>query len=88
MDQSYSLQIMTLLSVNILARWCRDITVQIPDHVVSIIPRYLNQDLSEILRLEYSQIDPYGQISIDSVDPAIVDDVLSIGCSNGAKSSN
>ena len=35
--QSYSLQVMTLLTLNMAARWCRNITIQIPDQVESRI---------------------------------------------------
>jgi len=82
--QSYSLQVMIILSLNMAARWCRNITVQIPDNITSLIPGHQKQDFVEYVKHEMSQIDPYGNFNFDSIDTSKVDSMLSIGGSFNA----
>ena len=77
---SYSTQVMTILSLNMAARWCRNITVQIPEILDSVIPGHQNRDFIEYLKHEMAQIDPFGSFCFDSVDPSDVDVLLFIGC--------
>lgn len=75
---SFSIQCMVLLSCNILARWCRNIVLDIPD-CNTLLP---NQDVSSFPKLiisMMSQIDPFGKFSINSVKENEVDQILEIG---------
>jgi len=78
--KSYSTQVMTLLSLNMAARWCQNITIQIPKNVTSAIPRDRKQDFIEILQKEITKIDPFGDFRFQPVDSSDVDCILSIGC--------
>lgn len=62
---SYSTQIMALTTLNILARWCRKITVQMPSQVFPYMHRQEGQDLTRTLQTMMSDADPYGEFSFD-----------------------
>ncbi len=77
-NSSFSLQCMTLLSCNILARWCRNIVLDISDCNV-LLP---NQDVSSFPKLilsMMSQIDPFGKFNLNSVKQNEIDQTLEIG---------
>ena len=79
--QSYSVQVITLLSLNMAARWCRNITIQIPEKIVSVIPGHQKQDYVDYLKHEMAHIDPFGNFIFGSIDVSAVDGILYIGCS-------
>jgi len=78
-ESSFSLQIMALVTVNILARWCRNIRIQLPTNVVSIIPYQKGENLRNYLKKLMSDIDPYGQFSFGDVRESDYSQVLVIG---------
>jgi len=77
--QSYSMQVMALLTLNMAARWCRNITIQIPQQVESIISPQVGQKFVEYVAKELAQIDPYGSFKFENIDTSDVDSILLIG---------
>jgi hypothetical protein len=65
---SYSIQIMTLIALNMLARWCRKITVQIPSDTPAYLPYKMGHNFIKILDKMLSDIDPYGQFDFKNVN--------------------
>ena len=77
-ENSFPLQCMTLLSCNILARWCRKITIEMPD-CKSIIHTDENDNLKTVIEELISKIDPYGKFIFDEVCESEVNSILVIG---------
>ncbi len=42
-------QIMSLIALNILSRWCRNVTIDVPDDTICILPISKGQNLSKML---------------------------------------
>jgi len=80
-QKSYSMQVMTLLSLNMAARWCRNIIIQIPDQVESYLSLHDGYNFVENVVKELTQINPYGSFKFDNIDTSEVDSVLTIGYS-------
>jgi len=75
---SYSIQIMTLLTLNMLSRWCRNIVVEIPP-VKSIIKPSRDAQFSDwLIEIMYAN-DPYGNFKIGTISHYEVDVILHIG---------
>ncbi len=79
--ESFEIQCMTLLACNILARWCRKITIDMQN--CQNIIHHTQSDLKMEIKQLMSEIDPYGEFSFEHI-PQDVDDILAIG--NGVKS--
>lgn len=76
---SYPIQVMTLTTLNILARWCRKLTVQLPSNSRSCLPGQEGQNLKEILAEYLLTIDPYGQFSFCDETVGDCNEILFIG---------
>jgi hypothetical protein len=63
---SYAIQVMTLTSLNMLARWCRKIRIQMLD-AESKIPVTRGQNLRELLEHQLPKIDPYGEFTFGEI---------------------
>ncbi|MCH8902487.1 MAG: ThiF family adenylyltransferase [Bacteroidetes bacterium] len=55
-----STQLTTLCFINVASRWCRNITICVPD-IKLRVPLYRGQDLREVISTSMREIDPYGQ---------------------------
>jgi len=76
---SYQSQVMTLLTLNMLSRWCRKLDVSIPPNVVSLIPWHKGENFKSILVNMLGAIDPYGVYELDTPDLSSCKQILSIG---------
>lgn len=75
----FQCQVMTWIILNILARWCRFITVQIPKGVVSCLNFSKGNDFKNSIREILLQIDPFINLDFDSVKEKNVNAVCIIG---------
>ena len=75
---SYSIQVMTVTSLNMLARWCRKIRVQIPD-AKSFLLNSLDEKIEKILQKELPRIDPYGEFAFGNIEADEYGQILFIG---------
>jgi len=75
----FQCQVMTWIIGNILARWCRYITLQIPEHVVSKLNLSKGKNFKDSIKEALLQIDPYLTLEFDSVDENKVDAICVIG---------
>ena len=75
----YSLQVLALTAVNILARWCRQITIEMPSNVNSQLPTSRGEDYCKLLKDVTEMADPYNDFSFDVVSEESVDRVLAVG---------
>jgi hypothetical protein len=76
---SYAIQTMTTVALNILARWCREIEIQVPSPVPSRLPSHQGMDLTDVLTKALAEIDPYGQFSFNGSKMDCCDQILAIG---------
>lgn len=74
-----AIQMMVLFSLNILARWCRKVTVQLPENPISLLAHREGEELQHILQKTMSDADPYGHFSFGAIDEKEVDQLLVIG---------
>lgn len=77
--ESFSMQVMTVVALNILARWCRNIRIQIPNNAISCLPIHKDRNLSDALIQIMSEADPCGEFIIDQVKESECDEILVIG---------
>ncbi len=78
--QSYSGQVFVLIATNLLSRFCRDVTLSIPD--VSLHPHLVqppNQRLIERVQSEMYGANPYGNFEQGKIIPKHVDYILQLG---------
>lgn len=75
----FQCQVMAWLLSNILARWCRCITFQIPEHVVSKLNILKGNDFRNSIEEALLQVDPYIKLKFDSVDENKVNAICVIG---------
>ncbi len=75
----FQCQVMTWIIGNILARWCRYITFQIPEHAVSDLNFSKGNNFKNSIKEALLQIDPYLTLEFDDVDENKVDAVCVIG---------
>lgn len=76
---SYSIQIMTLITLNMLARWCRNIKVQMPSDAPAHLPNQNGQNFREILVKMMSDVDPWGQFDFSCINRDECNQILIIG---------
>lgn len=76
--RTYSGQVLVLLTVNILARWCRRLAIQLPQSVVSIIPGR-PQIFNDLVKRTVQLADPFGDFVFGNVDEESCDIILTIG---------
>lgn len=77
-ESSYAIQVMTTISLNLLARWCRNIVIQMPE-TSSSFPGLACENLKEKLKLDLSKIDPYGKFEFADVKAKKFSKTLFIG---------
>jgi hypothetical protein len=75
----FSVQVMSLVTLNILARWCRDVTVQMPDQVVSQLPSAKNSNLQEYFAKMMHQADPFGEFVFEEIEQDKIDVLATLG---------
>jgi hypothetical protein len=76
---SYAIQVMAIIALNILARWCRKIKIEIPKETVSCLPHGRGQNFKEVLERMMKDADPFGDFTFGSVKGKDVNQVLLIG---------
>jgi len=57
----YSTQLATYITLNILARWCRKISITLPKEASSLLPSTHGQELKAVLESMMERIDPFGE---------------------------
>jgi hypothetical protein len=77
-ESSYTIQVMTVITLNLLARWCRHIVIQMPD-APSSFPGLTCSNLKEQLKQDLSDIDPYGKFEFAGVNSKECSKTLLIG---------
>ena len=75
----FQCQVMTWIIGNILTRWCRHITFQIPDQVISKINFFEGNNFKNSIKKTLLQIDPYITLEFDKVDEDKVNKICIIG---------
>jgi len=78
-EVSYPIQVITLTTLNILARWCRKLRIQLPSDSRSCLPGQEGQNFREVLAKYLSAIDPYGQFSFCEQTVGDCTEILFIG---------
>lgn len=76
---SYTIQLMALIVLNILARWCRKIRIDIPKETTSCLPHRKGQNFEDILRQIMREADPFGDFTFGPIPEREVNQVLLIG---------
>lgn len=74
----YSTQVLILLILNILSRWCRRIVIEMPENIKCLIPGR-SQDFRGLLESTIRNADPYGEFIFDSIEKSNCDIILKIG---------
>jgi len=87
-EASYPIQVMTITTLNMLARWCRKLKVKLPSNSRSCLPGQEGQNLKEILKKHLLAIDPYGQFSFCDEMVSDCNEILFIGQPEEFKESN
>jgi hypothetical protein len=76
---SHAIQIMAIIALNILARWCRKIRIELPKKTVSCTPYGRGRDFEEILQRIMKDADPFGDFTFGPVSEKDINQVLLIG---------
>ncbi|MHA1962239.1 MAG: ThiF family adenylyltransferase [Candidatus Thorarchaeota archaeon] len=74
----FSTQVMALTTANTLSRWCRHITVQIPEDVPSLIPSS-DKNLRSVVEDIIQKSDPFCNLSFGDVNETDFSRIISIG---------
>jgi len=77
-ESSFSTQIMTLITCNIVSRWCKNVKIQIPE-TVSQIPYKKGVNFRNCLQELMINIDPYGKFNFGHIEEKDFDQILVIG---------
>jgi hypothetical protein len=72
---------MSLVALNLLARWCRNVTVQMAPGAKSRLPSTRGSDLRDTLDEMMSEIDPFGNFDFAEIPRGESDAVLVLGAS-------
>lgn len=75
----FQIQVMTWIMGNILARWCRHITLQIPEDTVSKLNLSKGKNFKNSIKNALFQVDPYLTLEFDNVDEDKANAVCIIG---------
>jgi hypothetical protein len=81
---SFASQVMAVIALNILSRWCRKITIEMQVDSICLLPYKNGEFLSNVLGQMMSDADPYGEFVFGSVDEDRVNEILIIGDSQKA----
>jgi len=79
-----AVQIMLLVSLNILARWCRTIRVQVAPDAHLCLPNCSDAPLAKALTEMMAGADPHGDFTFGEVKEGDADQILTIGPSRKA----
>lgn len=85
-ENSYSIQCMTLLACNMLARWCRRVSIDVSS-CKHVLPHTRGSDFAQDTLQLMNGIDPFGQFALEAVDVNEFDGVLVIGNASNSSSS-
>ena len=77
-EPTYPHQVMILVTLNILARWCRRIIVQVPNFNFDL-PGFYKGNSRAVIEQILLQSDPQINVQFKSLDESSVDCTLSIG---------
>jgi hypothetical protein len=77
-ELSYAVQVMALIALNILARWCRKIRIEMPKETVSCLPYRKGQNFQEVLGQMMKDADPYGNFTFGPISEQDINQVLLI----------
>lgn len=80
---SFSTQVMTITTLNMLARWCRKIVINMPD-VTPNFPGLHCASLRDKLKQDLLAIDPFGQFDFREINAQELSQTLLIGASEQA----
>ena len=75
----YAIQVMALITLNILARWCRRIRIEIPKETISCLPHRKGRNFEDILRQMMKDADPFSDFTFGPISERDVNQVLLIG---------
>jgi len=84
-QSSYPIQVMTIITLNLLARWCRKLKVQMSPDTPSHLPCHQGHNLREILTKTLADIDPYGQFDFSDSKMDNCSQILVIGQPEGSE---
>lgn len=76
--KEFSTQVIALTTANILSRWCRQITVQMPENCSSLIPtrdKNLKKEIESIIH----DSDPFCSLSFEKINETSYDQIVIIG---------
>jgi hypothetical protein len=76
---TYSIQVMAVNALNILARWCRKIRIEIPEKTVSCLPHHKGRNFVDIVIRMMKGADPFGDFTFGPISDGDVNQVLLIG---------
>ena len=68
-------QVMVLIICNVLARWCRNITIQISEHSISQLNFSKGEKFKELIERTIQEIDPYVDLKFNEIDENKVDKI-------------
>lgn len=80
--ETYSSQVMALISLNIMSRWCRKISIQIPGNINCILKDRTNFTFNKLLEKTVSEADPFGDFKLENVENDKCEIILIIGSKN------
>lgn len=76
--ESFSHQCMAYIACNIMSRWCRKLTMDLPD-TRSVLPNQGRQNFRDLIKNSVGSIDPYGDFRFGEIGEDKVDQILVIG---------
>jgi hypothetical protein len=79
----YSLQLATYIALNILARWCRNISIMLPKGASSLLPPTSGLALASVLKAMMERTDPYGEFRFVETPETRKASLLTIGPQEG-----
>jgi hypothetical protein len=80
---SYALQLATYIALNILARWCRNVSVTLPKDTSSRLPPTSGLALASVLQGMMERTDPFGEFRFVETPEARKASLLAIGPQKG-----
>lgn len=76
---TYSGQVMLLVTINLFSRWCNQLNVKMPTDVACLIPNYEVGSLTELIENAYKSSDPFGKFNFTCSNTRNVDIILCVG---------
>lgn len=78
-EKSSPLQLMTLLSLNMLSRWCRRLEIEIQPNIKCVLKNHTGETFQNVLLNILKDIDPYGLFKFQTPHFESCKQILSIG---------